>query len=351
MPLRMLIDGGAVAAGDVALVGARDLDPAEEGFIAAAASTPASAVSSRPSPGRRGSTSRSTRTCSSPASRGVLARGRRPDARRAEKLLGHVRDLAPCSAPGSPGSAPTSGTSIRSAASAPRSGCNPAARVGRSKIAEVAAHIDVSIEHGTPPEAGGGKRHPNTCPACGSHYRDDELERHLWVCPHCGHHFPMPAARGSRQLADGGSFVEDAAEVRSADPLGFFDLRPYPERLAEAELNTGLGDAIVIGGAAIEGERVRARRDGLLLHGRLDGQRRRREVLPRLRGGRRARRAARRGHGLRRRPHAGGDPRADADAEDGLRGRGPPRRGRRAVLVSPIRRPAACSRASRASAT
>ena len=36
MPLRMLIDSGAVAAGDVALVGARNLDPPEVEFIAAA---------------------------------------------------------------------------------------------------------------------------------------------------------------------------------------------------------------------------------------------------------------------------------------------------------------------------
>ena len=35
MPLRMLIDSGAVAAEDVALVGARNLDPPEEEFIAA----------------------------------------------------------------------------------------------------------------------------------------------------------------------------------------------------------------------------------------------------------------------------------------------------------------------------
>src|SRR5436190_8051393 len=34
MPLRMLIDSGAVEAGDVALVGARNLDPPEEEFIA-----------------------------------------------------------------------------------------------------------------------------------------------------------------------------------------------------------------------------------------------------------------------------------------------------------------------------
>jgi arginase len=36
MPLRMIIDGGAVAASDVALVGARNLDPPEVEFIAAA---------------------------------------------------------------------------------------------------------------------------------------------------------------------------------------------------------------------------------------------------------------------------------------------------------------------------
>jgi arginase len=33
MPLRMLIDSGAIASGDVCLVGARDLDPPEEEFI------------------------------------------------------------------------------------------------------------------------------------------------------------------------------------------------------------------------------------------------------------------------------------------------------------------------------
>ena len=40
-------------------------------------------------------------------------------------------------------------------------------------------------------------------------------------------------------LADAGLVLEEAADVRSDDPLDFFDLRPYAERLAEAELNTG----------------------------------------------------------------------------------------------------------------
>jgi acetyl-CoA carboxylase carboxyl transferase beta subunit len=115
--------------------------------------------------------------------------------------------------------------------------------------------IDVSIEQkGISTSAGETRKHPNTCPSCGSHYRDDELDRHLGVCPHCGHHFPVGARERIEQLADSGSFLEEDAELRSTDPLGFFDLRPYRERLAEAELKTGEGDALVIGRAEIEGQ-------------------------------------------------------------------------------------------------
>src|SRR5919204_1547964 len=116
------------------------------------------------------------------------------------------------------------------------------------------ARIDVSIEHkNLPDEPAGGKKHPNTCPKCHSHYRDDELDRALRVCPQCGHHFTVRARKRVEQLADPGSFAEEAAEVRSADPLDFFDQRPYRERLAEAELATELGEAIVIGQATLDG--------------------------------------------------------------------------------------------------
>jgi acetyl-CoA carboxylase carboxyl transferase beta subunit len=114
------------------------------------------------------------------------------------------------------------------------------------------SRIDVSIEHRGAPQPSGDK-HPNTCPGCDSHYRDDELDANLWVCPQCGHHFPMKARARIASLADDGSFVEEAADVRSEDPLSFFDVRPYAERLAEAELSTGLGEAMVIGQAQIGG--------------------------------------------------------------------------------------------------
>ncbi len=47
--------------------------------------------------------------------------------------------------------------------------------------------------------------------------------------------------------------METETGLRSTDPLTFFDLRPYTERLAEAEVSTGLGDAIVTGDAQIDG--------------------------------------------------------------------------------------------------
>jgi acetyl-CoA carboxylase carboxyl transferase subunit beta len=113
------------------------------------------------------------------------------------------------------------------------------------------AKIDVSVETDDQPSP--PPSHPNTCPSCHSHYRDDELEQLLWVCGQCGHHFPMRARARIASLADTGSFTEEATELHSEDPLGFFDLRPYTERLAEAEMTTGLADAMVIGRAAIEG--------------------------------------------------------------------------------------------------
>ena len=117
--------------------------------------------------------------------------------------------------------------------------------------------VDVEVESKRPEEAPQGKAHPNTCPGCGSHYRDDELVSTLRVCPQCGHHFRVRARDRIEQLADPGTFVEEDAELRSSDPLAFFDLRPYTERLAEAEVSTGLGDAMVCGAARIEQEECR----------------------------------------------------------------------------------------------
>ncbi len=99
-------------------------------------------------------------------------------------------------------------------------------------------------------------RSRNTCPTCGSHYREEEMVANLRVCTHCGHHFSVTSRERILQLADEGTWSETAANLTSADPLAFVDSRPYPERLAEAQDATGMLDAVLVGTAAIGGQRV-----------------------------------------------------------------------------------------------
>jgi acetyl-CoA carboxylase carboxyl transferase subunit beta len=123
----------------------------------------------------------------------------------------------------------------------------------------VAENISVDITRvsdGEPVPAEPAPRTRNTCPECGSHYREDEMVANLRVCARCGHHFPVTARERIVQLADEGSWSEIARNLRSSDPLGFVDSRPYPERVEAAEQATGLRDAVLVGEASIGGQRV-----------------------------------------------------------------------------------------------
>ena len=117
--------------------------------------------------------------------------------------------------------------------------------------------VDITrVTGGESDTAGPATRTRNTCPVCASHYREEEMVANLRVCTHCGHHFPVTARERIVQLVDEGSWAETARGLRSADPLEFVDTRPYPERLADAEQATGLLDAVLVGSAAIGGQRV-----------------------------------------------------------------------------------------------
>jgi acetyl-CoA carboxylase carboxyl transferase subunit beta len=87
------------------------------------------------------------------------------------------------------------------------------------------------------------------CPSCGEILYREKVKENWNVCPRCAFHLRLPAAEYVSLLLDEGSPVEHDADLRSADPLGFVDLKPYPERLAQAERKTGRGDALI----AVEG--------------------------------------------------------------------------------------------------
>ena len=78
--------------------------------------------------------------------------------------------------------------------------------------------IDVSIEHRNLPDASvNEKPHPNTCPSCDSHYREDELEHNLRVCQHCGYHFPV-GAKTRIDTSEPSQLVASAEVARTVVP-------------------------------------------------------------------------------------------------------------------------------------
>ena len=57
-------------------------------------------------------------------------------------------------------------------------------------------------------------------------------------------------------LLDVDSFEEHDAGLESLDPLGFVDLKPYPDKVREQRAKTGVRDAAVWGFGRIRGRRV-----------------------------------------------------------------------------------------------
>ena len=85
------------------------------------------------------------------------------------------------------------------------------------------------------------------CPSCGEILYREKLKENWQVCPVCAYHLRLPAGGYVSLLIDDGTFREMDRELRSADPLGFVDLKPYRDRLAQAERKSQYGDAAVTG--------------------------------------------------------------------------------------------------------
>lgn len=94
------------------------------------------------------------------------------------------------------------------------------------------------------------------CDGCQATLFRKELERQLNVCPECGHHFPISARERIVQLLDTDTFEEWFGDLRPADPLGFNDRRPYPERVKAEQARTGLSEAALVGQGFIKGIRL-----------------------------------------------------------------------------------------------
>ena len=91
------------------------------------------------------------------------------------------------------------------------------------------------------------------CPRCAEMLFNKQLDKQLRVCPNCGHHFRLSAAARLDHLVDTRTWLERDPGLQSVDRLGFVDQKPYSDRLAAAQVATGMRDAAVWGTAGLDG--------------------------------------------------------------------------------------------------
>ncbi len=84
------------------------------------------------------------------------------------------------------------------------------------------------------------------CEACEAVLYRTDLDKNLSVCPKCGHHARIGARSRIDMLLDPEGRSEIGAEVFPVDSLKFKDSRRYPDRLQEAQRETGEADALVV---------------------------------------------------------------------------------------------------------
>jgi acetyl-CoA carboxylase carboxyl transferase subunit beta len=94
------------------------------------------------------------------------------------------------------------------------------------------------------------------CKACGELVFKKQVQKNNNICTICGEYFFLTARERIGLLVDEGSFEDISKPIVASDPLGFVDIKPYPQRVKESQESTGLANEIIIGSASIKGIKV-----------------------------------------------------------------------------------------------
>jgi acetyl-CoA carboxylase carboxyl transferase subunit beta len=94
------------------------------------------------------------------------------------------------------------------------------------------------------------------CAACRAIIWKKDLETNWEVCPKCEHHFRLGARRRIELLLDDEPWTELDADLASSDPLEFTDLKPYKQRLKDAQHKLGMKDAVITAEGHLNGRSV-----------------------------------------------------------------------------------------------
>ncbi len=91
------------------------------------------------------------------------------------------------------------------------------------------------------------------CPQCKATSTVKELHDNLYVCHSCNYHNRINSAEYFEILFDNNEYKLLFENIVPKDFLGFVDMKPYDERLLEAQKNTGLKDAMTVGEGQLNG--------------------------------------------------------------------------------------------------
>ena len=94
------------------------------------------------------------------------------------------------------------------------------------------------------------------CDECGELIHKKQWEANKYVCIKCDFHFKIGSEEYFSLLLDEGTFKEYDRKMKSVDPLGFVDSKPYSKRIEESIEKTKLYDAIRWGTGKIKSAEV-----------------------------------------------------------------------------------------------
>ena len=94
------------------------------------------------------------------------------------------------------------------------------------------------------------------CEGCRQIIWKKDLENNWNVCTKCGVHSRIDAVTRLKLLLDDGVYTRHDTDLRSSDPLGFVDSKPYSERLQSMQQSTKLSDAMIAAAGRLGGRPV-----------------------------------------------------------------------------------------------